>query len=54
VLCWRGRSVENAGETALGIVGDGDEAEGDVAVFRPQVKQRFSSYAYSQDNGATG
>ncbi len=40
---WLGaaEALDSEGEAVLGIVGDGDDAAGDVAVFRPQVKQRL-------------
>jgi hypothetical protein len=34
-------ALDSEGEAVLGIVGDGDDAAGDVATFRPQVKQRL-------------
>jgi hypothetical protein len=41
---WPGttEALDGEGEAVLGIAGDGDDAAGDVAVFRPQVKQRLS------------
>jgi hypothetical protein len=34
-------ALDSEGEAVLGIVGDGDDAAGDVATFRSQVKQRL-------------
>ena len=45
-------SLDGQSQPVLGIVGDGDDPAGDVAVFRPQVKQRlFRIPRTSQDSG---
>jgi hypothetical protein len=34
-------ALDGKGEAILGIVGDADDAAGDVAVLRPQMEQRL-------------
>ncbi len=56
---WLGtaEALDSEGEAVLGIVGDGDDAAGDVAVFRPQVKQRLfrvSAYRSFPEQGFPG